>query len=285
MKTDNPAHKALFTIPAAIHSTAIATVKPLPPQRKITGHKQTDAYLWVLDVIKTNEPAHLAAAEEALEKLTITPKEAQERYSQHLIKSGLAPFQIAFGTMNLDNPHGYIKGAKRAIEEASQVRATFGTYEAAMENTEAENLMLAGEVGELYSGQYFWNEKEKTEGCMYGDRVTETEKLRKDLVKGFAESLPEPATLSDVVREYQYWHWLYEMRSVAYQELYSDYYHGSDTWIYDREDYLEEKLVTIQPVSREEAVNVCKWLLDNERFDDRSDITSRIILNLVGECG
>lgn len=285
MRIDNPMHKSLFTIPAATHSTAIATVKPLPPQRKITGHKQTDAYLWVLDVIKTNEPAHLAAAEEALEKLTITPKEAQERYSQYLIKSGLSPFQIAFGTMNLDTPHGYIKGAKRAIDEASKVRATFGTYEAAMENTEAENLMLAGEAGELYSGQYFWNEKEKTEGCMYGDRITETEKLRKDLVKGFAELLPEPKTLSDVVREYQYWHWLYEMRSAAYQELYNDYYHGSDTWIYDREDYLEEKLAIILPVSREEAVNVCKWLLDNERFDDRSDITNRVILNLVGECG
>lgn len=76
MKTDNPAHKALFTIPEATHSTVVATTKPLPPQQVITGHKQTDAYLWVLEVIQTNEPAHLPAAEEALSKLKITPKDA-----------------------------------------------------------------------------------------------------------------------------------------------------------------------------------------------------------------
>jgi hypothetical protein len=37
-------------------------IKPLPLQKVITGHKQTDAYLWVLEVIQLNEPAHLAAA-------------------------------------------------------------------------------------------------------------------------------------------------------------------------------------------------------------------------------
>ncbi len=116
MRTDNPEHKALFTIPEPSYGTAVATTKPLPPQRVITGHKQTDAYLWVLEVIRTNEPAHLPAAEEALAKLKITPKQAQERYSQYLMKSGVAPFQIAFGTISMDNPAGAIKAAKSAIE-------------------------------------------------------------------------------------------------------------------------------------------------------------------------
>ncbi|GGD25773.1 hypothetical protein GCM10011513_24090 [Franconibacter daqui] len=66
MRTDNTEHKALFTIPTAAHITAPANIKPLPEQRKITGHKQTDAYLWVLEVIRLNEPAHLDAVEEAL---------------------------------------------------------------------------------------------------------------------------------------------------------------------------------------------------------------------------
>ena len=52
MRTDNNEHKALFTIPTAAHSSALANIKPLPEQRRITGHKQTDAYLWVLEVIR-----------------------------------------------------------------------------------------------------------------------------------------------------------------------------------------------------------------------------------------
>ncbi|MGQ1886219.1 hypothetical protein [Serratia marcescens] len=85
---DNPEHAALFVIPAASHSTIIGTIKPLPPQRVITGHKQTDAYLWVIEVIKTGEPSHIAAAEAALQKLTIKPKEAQDRYTDYLMVQG-----------------------------------------------------------------------------------------------------------------------------------------------------------------------------------------------------
>ena len=71
---DNPAHKVLFTIPEARFSNVPALTKALPPQKVITGHKQTDAYLWVLEVIKLNEPAHLDAAEVALEKLPLAQK-------------------------------------------------------------------------------------------------------------------------------------------------------------------------------------------------------------------
>lgn len=74
MRTDNNEHKALFTIPTAAYSSALANIKPLPEQRRITGHKQTDAYLWVLEVIRLNEPAHLDAAEAALVKIKISQK-------------------------------------------------------------------------------------------------------------------------------------------------------------------------------------------------------------------
>ncbi|MDC9591657.1 helix-turn-helix domain-containing protein [Xenorhabdus sp. XENO-10] len=283
MTMDNTAHKALFTLPEPRYSTALATVKPLPVQRKITGNKQVDAYLWVLAVIRTNEPAHLEAAEAALKKLKITPKEAQQKYSDYLMKSGAAAFQVAFGTFSMDNPQGYIDRAKEQISDAAKVRATFESYEAALELTEPEKLMLVGELAEIYEAGYYWNEKELTEGCMYGDRVTETEKLRKTTAKGFTEQLPEPHTLSDVVREFLYWDWLYQMRNVAAKELDPNGFGDERYYIYDREDYLEEKLVTLQPISRQEAIDVCKWVLEEERFHDR-ELTDRIILNLVGEC-
>ncbi|MFV8927723.1 helix-turn-helix domain-containing protein [Serratia fonticola] len=284
-RTDNLTHKALFTIPAPSYGTALATTKPLPPQRVITGHKQTDAYLWVLEVIRLNEPAHLQAAEDALKKLKITPKQAQERYSDYLMKSGADPFQIAFGTMSMDNPQGCIDGARRNIDKASQVRATFGSYEAALENTQAEALMLADGLGDIYESGYFWNEKELAENCMYGDRINETSKQRKEISKGFVDQLPQPATLSDVVREFQYWDWLYTMRDSAEKELGYEYANGERTCINDREEYLETLLSKIKPSTRQEAIEVCKWILDEDRFMDRGDLTDSIFLNLVGECG
>ena len=114
MRTDNNEHKALFTIPTAAYSSALANIKPLPEQRRITGHKQTDAYLWVLEVIRLNEPAHLDAAEAALVKIKISPKEAQERYSRYLLANGYEPFQVAFGIIGMDNPAQVIRNARES---------------------------------------------------------------------------------------------------------------------------------------------------------------------------
>lgn len=280
----NPEHRSLFTIPAPQYGTALAISKPLPPQRVITGHKQTDAYLWVLEVIRLNEPAHLQAAEDALNKLKISPKQAQERYSNYLMKSGAHAFQIALATMSMDNPAGYIQGAKKAIEEAGNVRAAFGSYETALENTPAEDLMLAGEMGEVYSACWGWTEEELSEGYVHGERCNELDSHRKAISKGFAGQLPEPATLSDVVREYQYWDWLYTLRNRAEKELGYEYADGGRSHIYDRESYLETLLANIRPVSRQEAVDVCQWVLGEERFELGGGTTEQIIMNLVGEC-
>lgn len=284
MRTDNIEHKALFTIPEPSYSNIVALRKPLPLQRKITGHKQTDAYLWVLEVIRLNEPAHLQAAEDALEKLTITPKEAQKRYSEHLMKSGAHAFQVALGTMSMDNPAGAIKAARAAIEQASKVRAIFGSYDAAMDNVPAEDLMLVGKVGEAYSVYWGWTEQEIAEECVQGQRCTDIDEQRKDISKGFVSQLPAPTTLSDVVREFQYWEWLYRMRNTAEKEMGYQYADGGRSHISDREDYLEPLLSTIKPVSRQEAIEVSKWVLDGHRFMDRGELTEAIILNLVGEC-
>ncbi|WP_347254368.1 helix-turn-helix domain-containing protein [Leminorella grimontii] len=285
MRIDNPEHKALFSIPAASYSTELATTKPLPPQKTITGHKQTDAYLWVLEVIRTNEPAHLPAAEEALKKLKITPKEAQKRYSDYLMASGAHPLQIAFGTMNIDDPEGYLRGARRNIERASLVRSYFGSYSAALENTPPEKLMLVGELDDVYSARWGWTKEEIAANCVQGERCQELDKQRKAISKGFTKQLPEPTTLSDVVREFQYWDWLYSMRNSAEKELGYEYADGGRCHVNDREEYLETLLPKIKPVTRQEAINVCKWILEEERFMDRGELTDEIILNLVGECG
>nr|WP_244631065.1 hypothetical protein [Pantoea agglomerans] len=259
---DNPEHRVLFTIPEMKYSTALAVPKPLPPQRSVTGHKQTDAYLWVLEVIKTGEPAHIAAAEDALKKLTITPKQAQERYTRHLQDQG-AGWTAAFSTMWLDNPHHYISNARKQYEDAGTVRGVFGQLEGAFKPVEAEQRIevVYGPYQEIYCD------------CMTDERDKFT----------FTDVLPEPYTLTDVIREIHYWEWLYSMRRTAYKELYPASYGDENTHLWDRCQYLDGLLETIKPVARSEALDVLKWYLAYPRYQDMNADSDGVYLNLIGD--
>lgn len=284
MRTDNIEHKALFTIPTAAHSTTLANIKPLPEQRKITGDKQTDAYLWVLEVIRMNEPAHLDAAEAALEKITITPKEAEKRYSRYLLANGADPLQVAFGTIGMDNPARVIEKARENIKKAAGVRATFGSYEAAMEDVEAERVIKSSTrfIDDYYWG---WTAAEKKAQRIDGSRSNEIEEQRRAWVAGYRDVLPEPRTLADVAREFIYWDWLYTVRNTSGKELgYEFGYSEHHESVYDRERYLEKLLATIKPVTRAEAVEVCRWFLESGKGEYMENDGAAVILNLVGEC-
>lgn len=276
---DNPAHAALFTIPAPVHSSELATVKPLPPQKVVTGHKQTDAYLWVLEVIKLNEPAHLAAAEDALSRLTINPKDAEKRYRDWLVLNGTDLLNVAFGTLFMDNPQHFLSVARSNIDSARQVRAHYGSYDAAMEPVAAE--LLIDQSALLVDEDYGMTAEEAESGEMRGLRCLEVEDARSEAHSGFCDVLPEPHTLSDVVREFEYWNWLYEMRHTASKEL--GWEDGADQRqeVSDREDWLDKKLITIRPRHQREAVDVLKWLLASERHEGREELDD-ILLNLVG---
>ncbi|MCX9042517.1 helix-turn-helix domain-containing protein [Citrobacter portucalensis] len=275
---DNPAHAALFTIPEPVHSSELATVKPLPQQRVVTGHKQTDAYLWVLEVIRLNEPAHLAAAEEALQKLTISPKDAEKRYRDWLVLNGTDLLNVAFGTLFMDNPQHLLNRARSNIDSARQVRAHYGSYDAAMEPVAAE--LLIDQSALLVGDCYGMTEEESVEG--YGiERHLEVEDARMAAQDGFSDVLPDPHTLSDVVREFEYWDWLYRMRHTASKELGWQYGADQRQEVSDREDWLDGRLATIRPRHQREAVDVLKWLLKSERHEGRDEMDT-ILLNLVG---
>lgn len=277
---DNPAHAALFTIPAPVHSSELATVKPLPPQKVVTGHKQTDAYLWVLEVIQLNEPAHLAAAEEALQKLTINPKDAENRYRDWLVLNGTDLLNVAFGTLFMDNPQHFLNRARSNIDSARQVRAHYGSYDAAMEPVAAE--LLIDQSALLVGDDFGMTEEEASSGSISSaDRYFEVEHARTEAHSGFCDVLPDPHTLSDVVREFEYWNWLYHMRHTASKELGWEYGAEHRQEVYDREDWLDKKLITIRPRHQREAVDVLKWLLASERHEGREELDD-ILLNLVG---
>lgn len=278
---DNPAHKALFTIPEPGFSSLPALTKPLPTQKIITGHKQTDAYLWVLEVIKLNEPAHLDAAEAALEKLTISPKDAEKQYRDWMVANGAGILQTAFGTIFMDDPQHYLKRARENIRKASEVRAVFGSYEKAMEPVEAEQF-IARSVFQV-SEDFGLTQEEVADGYILGiERHLELEDARKNAHHGFTDVLPSPYTLSDVVREFEYWKWLYWVRDAAGRELgYQDSEVLSQE-VYDREDWLDTQLAIISPIHQQEAIDVLKWLLRSDRHEGRDEMDA-ILMNLIGK--
>ncbi|MDV7025245.1 helix-turn-helix domain-containing protein [Atlantibacter subterranea] len=284
MRKDNTEHKALFTIPTAAHGTTLANIKPLPEQRKITGHKQTDAYLWVLEVIRLNEPAHLDAAESALEKIKISPKDAEKHYSRYLLANGADPFQVAFGTIGMDNPARAIEAARENIKKAVAVRAQFGSYETAFDDVEAERVIKSSPKF-IDDHLWGWTAAEKKSSGINGSRMTEIDDQRRAFVDGYRDVLPEPCTLSDAVREFVYWDWLYQVRNTAGKELgYEFGYSEHHRSVYDREFYLDKLLATIPPVTRAEAVEVCHWFLESGKGEYMEDDGAAVIINLVGEC-
>ncbi|EMZ3833472.1 hypothetical protein ABDJ74_004822 [Salmonella enterica] len=251
---------------------------------EIEALKQTDAYLWVLEVIKLNEPAHLEAAQAALEKLTITPKEAQDRYTRYLQSNGVDGFNIVFGTMMMDNPQHFIERAREQAARAAEVRGVFGSYEAIYDKLTVPEQLLEDALGWLYNDSYGWTEEEKRQGRIEGKRVTEVMELReKKSFEIITDVLPAPFTLSDVVREFQYWEWVYRMRDAAKKEIAPNELSGDGGLVSDRESWLDKQLEIIRPVSRDEALNVLRWYLQSERHQGFMDADSdAVYLNLIG---
>ncbi|ELY3856763.1 helix-turn-helix domain-containing protein [Providencia rettgeri] len=270
-------HEQLFTIPNPSHSTELATIKPLPKQEKITGNKQVDAYLWVMRVIGLNEPAHLPKAEQALEKITITPKEAQKVYEEYLYQAGAHPFQVVFGIMGIDDPKDKIQKAREAIEKAKQVRGVFGNYDNAFEDVEAEKLIKSSQ-NYIDDPFYGWTKKEIKQGFRKGG--CDIEKEKEDKARGFVDVLPNPETLTDVVREMDYWNWLYQMRSSAEKEMGYQFAGEQADYVYFRERWLETQLQVIRPTDREEAKAVWHWLKNSESMEylpERDDVIDNLI--------
>ena len=106
----------------------------------------------------------------------------------------------------------------------------------------------------------------------------EAEELRVREIKGFKNILLSPWTLSDVTIEWDYWESVLRHR---YKTQNGD---GYVQIIWDRRGWLTDLLCAMKPVTRAEALTVCKWLLACDYFEERDSLFDCIILNLVGEC-
>ncbi|EDM7409395.1 hypothetical protein LCE91_004083 [Salmonella enterica] len=183
-----------------------------------------------------------------------------------------------------DNPQHFIERAREQAARAAEVRGVFGSYEAIYDKLTVPEQLLEDALGWLYNDSYGWTEEEKRQGRIEGKRVIEVMELReKKCFEIITDVLPAPFTLSDVVREFQYWEWVYRMRDAAKKEIAPNELSGDGGLVSDRESWLDKQLEIIRPVSRDEALNVLRWYLRSERHQGFMDADSdAVYLNLIG---
>jgi hypothetical protein len=229
----NPEHQRLFSIPTPAPSTERALVSaPLPDPEAITGDRELDAVLWLGHVIKTAvEPAVLDRAAEAASQITTPAKEIEQRYADWLQRQpGAHPFQIAFAVVGAGDLEKQIERARERISVYREGLALFGSHEAAMMPTPAEQMIL-DTIAPLPDGEHWnWTPDE--------------------LARLFARSI-NPASLTEVVNELRYWSWLGHLRWKM-AETHGDYSDDSAE-IDARRWWAESLLTTMLPQTRTEA--------------------------------
>ena len=100
-----------------------------------------------------------------------------------MVANGADILQTAFGTFFMDDPQHYLKLARENIRKASEVRAVFGSYEAAMEPVEAE--LLISRSAFLVDENFGLTREEVADGSISGiERYLELEDARKDAHHG-----------------------------------------------------------------------------------------------------
>ena len=251
--TDNPRHRAMFTLPPIKpNGETLPAVPELPQQEVVTGDKEIDALLWLRLVIETGEPARIAQAKEAAGKITAPLKELEQRYGKWLVAQGGHPFagMFSIGFADLDGL------AKHSIERRANETEAIGRF-----------------------GDALWDDTQAEAFCLESLRGLETETwdYPPELVAERFKAHPElmPHTLSDCLHELAYWDDLYRLRRACSK----DYDTHQEVWSRDQFIFTV-MLAELRPRNRDEARATLRHLLDSERRDWKE--VDRILDNLIG---
>lgn len=254
---DNPAHRALFSLPPIQPSEqTLPASLDLPPQVQVTGDREVDAVLWLRQVIETGQPALIDRAMTAAQRIATPLKDLEKRYAQHL--SAAKPgneFAVLFATLGFADLEDL---ARKTIERERlrcEAEARFG--DALFADTDAETFCV-GTLAGLECGGTFLE---------YDDQA----------VAARFQSHPEllPNTLADCVHELSYWSDLHRLRQSV-----DDTFLDGPPEARARESFVFGLLAWRRPRTKSEAVAVFRYLADSERMDLPE--ASAILLNLIG---
>lgn len=251
--TDNPRHRAMFTLPPLQSSgETLPAVQELPPQEVVTGDREIDSMLWLRQVIGTGDPVRIAQAKEAAGRITTPPDELEKRYGNWLVaKSG--HMLAGLGSIGFANLDGL---AERSIERRANESEAIGRF-----------------------GDALWDDTQAEAFCLESLRGLETETwdYPPELVAERFKAHPElmPHTLSDCLHELAYWDDLYRLRRACSK----DYDTHQEVWSRDQFIFTV-MLAELRPRNRDEARATLRHLLDSERRDWKE--VDRILDNLIG---
>ncbi|WP_429077585.1 hypothetical protein [Aeromonas veronii] len=252
--TDNPRHRAMFTLPPIESSgETFPAAQELPPQQVVTGDKEIDALLWLRQVIETGEPTRIEQAREAAGRITTPLNELEKRYGNWLVARG-GNIMAGLGSIGFADLDGL---AEKSITRRAREAEAIGRF-----------------------GDTLWNDTQAEAFCLEALRGLELVNCEYPpvLVAKRFKDLPElmPFTLSDCLHELAYWDDLYRLRRACDT---SGYYDSSmETWA--REAFVFGLLAELRPRSREEARATLRYLMGSERKDWPE--TDRICNNLIG---
>lgn len=252
---DNPAHRALFSLPPIQASASTDIVVPdMPDQKTVTGDVEIDAVLWLREVIGTGNASLIAKAKEAATRIKTPLKQLEKRYTDYLVRAHPGNWVAAlssFGFADLD------RLAERAIKKAGrqrEARSRFG--ETIYNDTPAEKFCFET-LNRVRKNKVGWG----LDAVQVDKRFDACPQQR-------------PGTLSDCIAELTYWRELYSLRHAV-----GDWGDTSDQ-VSAREDYVFRMLSRIPPRDPVEAGAVLCYLAENDGMGREQ--TGAILMNLVG---
>ncbi len=255
---DNQAHRALFSLPPIKESAeTLPAVPELPPQQRVTGDKEIDAVLWLRQVIGTGQAALIEKAMQGAKKIKTPLDQLEKRYRDWLTATQPGNLFAALSSFHFADLEGL---AKKSIERAArqnEARSRFG--DDLFAETPAESFCITALHGLKPDSIGFLPDAEADQ--RFG---------------AHPEVLPN--TLADCLHEIVFWGGLYALRNAVDRDC-SD----SLPEAYAREQFVFRLLGRIRPRSKDEALAVLRWMLENKQNNmDRGDDTDAILLNLIG---
>ncbi|QWL80935.1 hypothetical protein HQ395_20440 [Aeromonas hydrophila] len=250
--TTNSEHMSFFKLPEPQEGAGRQLAMFQEPEKRAeTGDRELDAFLWLLKVIDSGEPALIERALRAAEGMESTSEELSDRYSRAVMASTGNIIAAAFAGFGWDNLKGR---AERAIEKrirACDAMARFG--DSIMEPTMQEYFCIEALKG-LESKTYF---------------------LDADAVDSRFMKYPHlmPGTIEDCVRELAFWSDLYWLKSAA--DAGEPVSQASD-----REYFVWRLMTKIRPRSKDEAAMAFEFILNRDEKRELRDC-SGIISNLL----
>lgn len=253
---DNLKHRELFTLPPIrVSQQTLPAVPELPSHRVVTGDKEIDAVLWLREVIGTGQAALIEKAMEAAKLIKTPLKELEECYTKLLVSKNPGNWVAALSTIGFADLENL---AKRAVDKATRRHEAYCRFvNALFDETPAESFCIETLRGVTENGHGFLDDNDADKRFQ----------ARPDLM---------PNTLSDCLHELAYWNDLYRLRAPC-----TDYY-DSLLEVYARESFVFRCLGRIRARTKDEAINVFRYLADPEHGRMGWSGTKAILLNLIG---